>query len=335
MQVSDNLGKAWGAQSGDGFSQFLPTKLSTGCGFGCKAHESSTYRALLASRIGFAPSVRGARCRGGLSRVVPCATPVRRDFGSCACCDKVHRGRQTVSGFKQLGQTLCFDRSRLSYPHLAPSGCTALGRVCKAFPQSYPQSPWIRVCPRKIKHLAGRLHASVRICLTHIPALHAPVPTAPEAPCRVGVVVEAPQHSGLWGALDYLHPQTLPAGALVRVPLGRRVVTGVVWDPVASQGDVPPESLKAVLETFEALPPLPEAWRKLVAFAAAYYQRSLGERALMVLPPELRQLDQVQLARRLKRLDKAVAAELAAAGKAAPGHPAHGTPGGAPPRPPP
>lgn len=150
--------------------------------------------------------------------------------------------------------------------------------------------------------------------------MHAPVPTAPEAPCRVGVVVEAPQHSGLWGALDYLHPQALPAGALVRVPLGRRVVTGVVWDPAqgGDEGAAPlaPESLKAVLETFDALPPLPPAWRKLVAFAASYYQRSLGEMALMVLPPELRQLDQVQLQRRLKRLDKAVAAELTEASKA-------------------
>jgi len=150
--------------------------------------------------------------------------------------------------------------------------------------------------------------------------MHAPVPTAPEAPCRVGVVVEAPQHSGLWGALDYLHPQALPAGALARVPLGKRVVTGVVWDQPGGVDEgatqLAPESLKAVLETFDALPPLPQAWRKLVAFAAAYYQRSLGEMALMVLPPELRQLDQVQLQRRLKRLDKAVAAELAAAGKA-------------------
>ncbi len=151
--------------------------------------------------------------------------------------------------------------------------------------------------------------------------MHAPVPTAPEAPCRVGVVVEAPQHSGLWGALDYLHPQALPAGALVRVPLGRRVVTGVVWDRAESADEgaaqLTPESLKAVIETFDALPPLPPSWRKLVAFAASYYQRSLGEMALMVLPPELRQLDQVQLQRRLKRLDKAVAAELAEAIKSA------------------
>jgi primosomal protein N' (replication factor Y) len=39
----------------------------------------------------------------------------------------------------------------------------------------------------------------------------------------------------------------------------------------------------------------------LVAFTAAYYQRSLGEVALAALPPQLRELSAVQLARRLKR----------------------------------
>jgi hypothetical protein len=38
----------------------------------------------------------------------------------------------------------------------------------------------------------------------------------------------------------------------------------------------------------------------LVEFAASYYQRSVGELALAVLPPELRRLDATQLARRLK-----------------------------------
>ncbi|MCH8180856.1 MAG: primosomal protein N' [Proteobacteria bacterium] len=133
---------------------------------------------------------------------------------------------------------------------------------------------------------------------------------------RIGVVVEAPQHSGLLGVLDYLCPTALPPGTLVRVPLGRRVVTGVVWetqDAAQATADDAPASagfqLKPVAEVLGGLPPLPATWRQLVAFAAAYYQRSLGEMALMVLPPELRQLDAVQLQRRLKRLDKALAAD--------------------------
>jgi len=132
---------------------------------------------------------------------------------------------------------------------------------------------------------------------------------------RVRVVVEAPQHSGLWGALDYLSEVALLPGELVRVPLGRRVVTGVVWDE-APEGEVSPYAdadLKEVAEVLSGLPPLPKAWRQLVAFAAAYYQRSLGEMALMVLPPELRQLDALQWQRRRKRLDKALLEPLPAA----------------------
>jgi primosomal protein N' (replication factor Y) len=125
---------------------------------------------------------------------------------------------------------------------------------------------------------------------------------------RLGVIVDAPQHSGLWGALDYLSDIVLVPGTLVRVPLGRRVVTGVVWErPVASAQVEPAWQLKPVAEVLEGLPPLPDNWRHLVKFASTYYQRSVGEMALMVLPPELRQLDALQWARRLKRLEKALA----------------------------
>ncbi len=130
----------------------------------------------------------------------------------------------------------------------------------------------------------------------------------PVAACRVGVVVEAPQHSGLLGPLDYLCPEPLEPGTVVRVPLGRRVVTGVVWDEGDTSSDALDDSqLKPVAEVLHGLPPLSAAWRQLIQFAAGYYQRSLGEMTLMVLPPELRQLDETQWGRRLKRLDKAVA----------------------------
>lgn len=55
MQRSDNLGKAWGAQSGQWFSLFLPTKLSTGCGCLTVVNESSTYTLILGRRIAFEP----------------------------------------------------------------------------------------------------------------------------------------------------------------------------------------------------------------------------------------------------------------------------------------
>jgi primosomal protein N' (replication factor Y) len=91
-------------------------------------------------------------------------------------------------------------------------------------------------------------------------------------------------------------------GALVRVPLGRREVLGVAW--AVRSADEDPGSdleLKPVAGVLDALPPLGDGWRDLVGFAARYYQRSLGEIALAALPPQLRDLNAVQLARRLKR----------------------------------
>ncbi|HEY9238277.1 MAG TPA: hypothetical protein VIP10_05520, partial [Burkholderiaceae bacterium] len=50
--------------------------------------------------------------------------------------------------------------------------------------------------------------------------------------------MEAPQHTGLSGPLDYTCEQPLAAGTLVRVPLGRREVAGIVWGGAPSGSDV-------------------------------------------------------------------------------------------------
>ncbi len=124
--------------------------------------------------------------------------------------------------------------------------------------------------------------------------------TAP-LPGRVAVAVETPRHTSVSGLLDYASEQPLAPGTLVRVPLGKRDVPGLVWERGA-ETEAPPEVLRPVTVALTALPPLGPDWRALVAFAAAYYQRGLGELALAVLPPELRKLDDTQLARRLKKL---------------------------------
>jgi primosomal protein N' (replication factor Y) (superfamily II helicase) len=131
-----------------------------------------------------------------------------------------------------------------------------------------------------------------------------PLPVA-QASVRLSVLVETPQHSGLIGPLDYLSVQAWPPGTLVRVPLGRRVVTGLVWEAPRDE-TLSASQLKPIVEVLPDLPPLPAAWLKLIRFAAGYYQRSLGEMAMMVLPPELRQVDATQWARRLKRMNKAL-----------------------------
>ncbi|MGY4831360.1 primosomal protein N' [Sphaerotilaceae bacterium SBD11-9] len=132
---------------------------------------------------------------------------------------------------------------------------------------------------------------------------------------RLCVAVEAPQHSGLQTALDYLSERPLPPGTLVRVPFGRREVPGIVWP--AEPSDAPRLALKPIAQVVDALPPLSARWCELVAFSAAYYQRGLGEVALSVLPPELRKLDDAQLASRIARLRKAWAKPVEPAAPAA------------------
>lgn len=130
----------------------------------------------------------------------------------------------------------------------------------------------------------------------------------------LAVVVDTPQHSTVRGALSYAAAQALPAGTLVQVPLGRRTVCGIVWtEAPAQEAGV---ELREVAATLQGLPPLPAHWCALVEFAAAYYQRSIGEVAHAALPAELRKLDDKQLALRLKRT-----AKLAPPGGAAPSPP--------------
>ncbi len=125
---------------------------------------------------------------------------------------------------------------------------------------------------------------------------------------QLGVAVQAPVHSGLGDLLSYSSAEPLALGTLVRVPFGRREVLGVVWEvstlspPEGPTPGAPADiELKSICTALDALAPLGEAWRDLVAFTARYYQRSLGEVALAVLPRQLRDLSSMQLARRLKR----------------------------------
>jgi primosomal protein N' (replication factor Y) len=132
---------------------------------------------------------------------------------------------------------------------------------------------------------------------------------------RVQVAVDAPQHSGISAPLDYLSERALPPGTLLRVPLGRRELMGIVWptasDPAGETLDA--QVLRPVGPVLDALPPLSAAWCALVSFAASYYQRSIGEVALSVLPPALKDLEPQQLQARLKKLAKWEAAQRAEA----------------------
>ena len=119
---------------------------------------------------------------------------------------------------------------------------------------------------------------------------------------RLAIAVELPQHAGIGAVLDYESEQSLPPGALVRVPLGKREVAGIVWAEGVERDAAPADRLRPIQEVLEGLPPLTHPWRRMIEFAATYYQRQVGELALGVLPPELRKSDDRQLGRRLERL---------------------------------
>ena len=117
----------------------------------------------------------------------------------------------------------------------------------------------------------------------------------------VHVAVQTPVHSGVGTLLSYTHDQPLPAGTLVHVPLGTRTLMGVVWDsPATPDPDLDPARLRPITALLQGLPPLQDAWRRLVGFAARYYQRSIGEVAMAGLPPALRDMTAQQLAKKLQ-----------------------------------
>jgi primosomal protein N' (replication factor Y) len=127
---------------------------------------------------------------------------------------------------------------------------------------------------------------------------------------RLAVVVPTPAHSAISGPLSYLSELPLAPGTLVRVPLGKREVLGVVWDEADSpDAERVGSETKPIRGVLDGIAPLARNWRQLVTFSANYYQRGLGEVALAGLPPQLRDLTTVQLTRRLKRPAAAATAE--------------------------
>ncbi len=123
----------------------------------------------------------------------------------------------------------------------------------------------------------------------------------------LSVLVATPAHAALGSVLTYRSGAPLPAGTLVRVPLGKRETLGIVWSAqdVESTGELDPTRLRDISGVLEGMPPLPDSWQQLVGFTAQYYQRSIGEVALAALPPSLRELSPEQMQRRLKRQARA------------------------------
>ena len=116
------------------------------------------------------------------------------------------------------------------------------------------------------------------------------------------VAVSAPAHSQVGGLLSYGTNLPASVGQLVRVPFGSREVLGVVWGVHTQAPEhLSAHTLRQVTAVLEGIEPLSAHWRQLVQFTAQYYQRALGEVAMAALPPQLRDLTPVQMARRLKK----------------------------------
>jgi primosomal protein N' (replication factor Y) len=125
-------------------------------------------------------------------------------------------------------------------------------------------------------------------------------------------LVPTPAHASLGSVLTYQSAQPLPAGTLVRVPLGKRETLGVVWDEPVDTAALEPDKLREIAGVLEGVAPLGRSWRQLLGFAASYYQRSTGEMALAALPPQLRDLSLAQIQRRLQRAQNTPPADAAA-----------------------
>ncbi|HEX5803902.1 MAG TPA: primosomal protein N', partial [Azospira sp.] len=103
----------------------------------------------------------------------------------------------------------------------------------------------------------------------------------------VRVALDLPLHR----CFDYLAPAATPAvvGCRVRVPFGRRSLTGIIVE-LPESSDFAPEQLKPVDEILPE-PRLPADWFRLCEFCSAYYQAPLGEVMLSTLPAGLKRLD--------------------------------------------
>ena len=103
---------------------------------------------------------------------------------------------------------------------------------------------------------------------------------SPQLPSRLASSAPPPQRGAacvrvllplpLEGPYDYVvgDALTVTPGDYVRVPLGKRIVLGVVWDG-PPEGTVPAERLKTIEERLDA-PPMPQVLRRFVEWVARY-----------------------------------------------------------------
>ena len=86
--------------------------------------------------------------------------------------------------------------------------------------------------------------------------------------------------------------ERIPTGVRVRVPFGRRILTGIVVEK-CSRSSLAPDKLKTILEILDAEPVFDPVLKKLLFWVARYYQQPPGEVLNAALPRALRKQGQV------------------------------------------
>ena len=94
-------------------------------------------------------------------------------------------------------------------------------------------------------------------------------------------------------------------GCRTIVPFSNRKLVGLVME-VADASSLPAEKLRNAHAILKDAPPLPKEWLELAKFCSSYYQKPIGEVAVGVLPPRLRQTTALS-----QRRKKRAAAETA------------------------
>jgi primosomal protein N' (replication factor Y) (superfamily II helicase) len=107
-------------------------------------------------------------------------------------------------------------------------------------------------------------------------------------------VVEILLPNALNHGFDYVAAQPLPLGAIVSVPFGKGETLGVVWGE--GKANLPPGKLKPINIHHDQFPPLSEAFRSFISWAAWYNAAASGAILKMVLPiSEIDKTGRVQL----------------------------------------
>ena len=106
-------------------------------------------------------------------------------------------------------------------------------------------------------------------------------PPSTEASIMWEVAVALPLPHTLTYRLPAVLAATARVGSLVRVPVGRRLVTGYLLGPTREQ---PPGALRDIREVLDPVPRFGPELVPLFRWVADYYQYPLGEALSFIIP---------------------------------------------------